>query len=53
MKRPLTDVDRWATRERRQALSICWSSGIRQIELDVVVAEVALNKLREIGLDSL
>jgi pilus assembly protein CpaC len=26
---------------------------IRQIELDVIVAEVALNKLREIGLDSL
>ena len=53
-ERSLTDVDRWADKRKMEGIiDLLVIKEIRQIELDVIVAEVALNKLREIGLDSL
>jgi len=50
----LTDVDRWGDKRKTAGIiDLLVIKEIRQIELDVIVAEVALNKLREIGLDSL
>jgi len=50
----LTDVDRWGDKRKTEGIiDLLVIKEIRQIELDVIVAEVALNKLREIGLDSL
>jgi pilus assembly protein CpaC len=50
----LTDVDRWGDKRKMEGIiDLLVIKEIRQIELDVIVAEVALNKLREIGLDSL
>jgi len=48
----ITDVYRWADKKVIEGLiDLLVITEIRQIELDVVVAEVAMNKLREIGLD--
>ena len=53
-ERSLTDVDRWADKRKMEGIiDLLVIKEIRQIELDVIVAEVALSKLREIGLDSL
>ncbi len=50
----LTDVDRWGDKRKTEGIiDLLVIKEIRQIELDVIVAEVALSKLREIGLDSL
>jgi pilus assembly protein CpaC len=50
----LTDVDRWGDKRKMTGIiDLLVIKEVRQIELDVIVAEVALNKLREIGLDSL
>jgi pilus assembly protein CpaC len=50
----LTDVDRWADKRKMAGvIDLLVIKEIRQIELDVIVAEVALNKLREVGLDFL
>ncbi|MDP2603345.1 MAG: pilus assembly protein N-terminal domain-containing protein [Deltaproteobacteria bacterium] len=50
----LTDVDRWADKRKLAGIiDLLIIKEVRQIELDVIVAEVALNKLREVGLDFL
>jgi len=50
----LTDVDRWADKRKSEGIiDLLMIKEVRQIELDVIVAEVALNKLREIGFDFL
>ena len=50
----LTDVDRWGDKRKLAGIiDLMLIKEIRQIELDVIVAEVALNKLREVGLDFL
>jgi pilus assembly protein CpaC len=50
----LHDVDRWADKRKIDGIiDLLVIREIRQIELDVIVAEVALSKLREIGLDFL
>jgi pilus assembly protein CpaC len=50
----LTDVDRWGNKRRIEGIiDLLMIKEVRQIELDVIVAEVALNKLREVGLDFL
>ncbi len=50
----LTDVDRWGDKRKMEGIiDLLVIKEIRQIELDVIVAEVALNKLREIGFDAL
>jgi pilus assembly protein CpaC len=50
----LTDVDRWADKRKLAGIiDLLVIKEIRQIELDVIVAEVALNKLREVGFDFL
>jgi len=48
----LTDVDRWADKRKSEGIiDLLMIKEVRQIELDVIVAEVALNKLREVGFD--
>jgi pilus assembly protein CpaC len=50
----LTDVDRWGDKRKMAGIiDLLVIKEIRQIELDVIVAEVALNKLREVGFDFL
>ncbi|MBI1995178.1 MAG: pilus assembly protein N-terminal domain-containing protein [Deltaproteobacteria bacterium] len=50
----LTDVDRWGDKRKTEGIiDLLVIKEVRQIELDVIVAEVALNKLREIGFDAL
>jgi pilus assembly protein CpaC len=46
------DVDRWGDKRRIDGIiDLLVIREVRQVELDVVVAEVALSKLREIGFD--
>jgi pilus assembly protein CpaC len=48
----ITDPYRWADKKQIEGLiDLLVIKEIRQIELDVVVAEVALNKLRDVGFD--
>jgi len=50
----LTDVDRWGDKRKTEGIiDLLVIKEVRQIELDVIVAEVALNKLREVGFDAL
>ena len=50
----LTAVDRWGDKRKMEGIiDLLVIKEIRQIELDVIVAEVALSKLREVGLDFL
>jgi len=50
----LTDVDRWGDKRKTEGIiDLLVIKEVRQIELDVIVAEVALNKLREVGFDFL
>lgn len=50
----LTDVDRWGDKRKMEGIiDLLVIKEVRQIELDVIVAEVALSKLREIGFDFL
>jgi pilus assembly protein CpaC len=50
----LMDVNRWANRRVIPGLiDHLTIKEVRQIELDVIVAEISLNKLREIGFDFL
>jgi pilus assembly protein CpaC len=49
----ITDPYRWPDKKKIDGIiDLLVIKEVRQIELDVVVAEVALNKLREIGLDA-
>ena len=48
----VTDPNRWGDKKKIDGIvDLLVIKEIRQIELDVVVAEVALNKLRDIGFD--
>jgi pilus assembly protein CpaC len=48
----LSEVDRWSDKAKIAGIvDLLVIREIRQIELDVIVAEVATNKLREIGFD--
>ncbi|MGH7771575.1 MAG: type II and III secretion system protein family protein [Candidatus Binatia bacterium] len=48
----LTDVDRWGNKRAIAGIiDLLVIREVRQVQLEVVVAEVALDKLREIGLD--
>jgi pilus assembly protein CpaC len=48
------DVDRWSDKRRIDGIiDLLVIREVRQVELDVIVAEVALSKLREIGFDFL
>ncbi|HYY24071.1 MAG TPA: pilus assembly protein N-terminal domain-containing protein [Candidatus Udaeobacter sp.] len=48
----LSQVDRWGDKRRIEGIiDLLVISEVRQIELDVIVAEVAMSKLREIGFD--
>jgi pilus assembly protein CpaC len=48
----LVDTDRWADRRRIDGIvDLLVIREFRQVEVDVIVAEVALTKLREIGFD--
>src|ERR1044071_5930524 len=48
------DVDRWSDKRRIDGIiDLLVIREVRQVELDVVVAEVAVSKLREIGFDIL
>jgi pilus assembly protein CpaC len=50
----ITDVDRWGDKRRSDGIiDLLVIKEVRQIELDVIVAEVATSKLREIGFDYL
>ncbi|MGH7831412.1 MAG: type II and III secretion system protein family protein, partial [Candidatus Binatia bacterium] len=50
----LTEVDRWGDKRRIPGIiDLLVIKDVRQIQLDVIVAEIALDKLREIGLDFL
>jgi pilus assembly protein CpaC len=50
----LGDVERWEDKRRLDGIiDLLVIKEVRQIELDVIVAEVATNKLREIGFDFL
>ena len=50
----LTEVDRWDDKAKIAGIvDLLVIREVRQIELDVIVAEVATNKLREIGFDFL
>jgi pilus assembly protein CpaC len=50
----LTAVDRWNDKAKIEGIvDLLVIREVRQIELDVIVAEVATNKLREIGFDFL
>jgi pilus assembly protein CpaC len=47
-----TDVDRWGNKRAIEGIiDLLVIKEVRQIELDVVVAEISLIKLRELGLD--
>ena len=48
----LIDSDRWADRRRIEGIiDLLVIRDVRQVELDVIVAEIAYSKLREIGFD--
>jgi len=48
----LTEADRWGDKRKIEGIiDLLVIKEVRQIELDVIVAEVALDKLREVGLD--
>ena len=48
----LADIDRWGDKRKiRGIIDLLVINEVRQIQIDVVVAEVALDKLRELGLD--
>ena len=48
----LVDTDRWADRRRIDGIiDLLVIKDVRQVEVDVIVAEIALLKLREIGFD--
>jgi pilus assembly protein CpaC len=48
----MTDADRWGDKRKIDGIiDLLIIREVRQIELDVIVAEVALTKLREIGFD--
>jgi pilus assembly protein CpaC len=48
----LADVDRWSEKRKIDGIvDMLVIKEVRQIELSVIVAEIALDKLREIGLD--
>ena len=48
----VAEVDRWSDKRKiRGIIDLLVIKEVRQIQLDVIVAEVALDKLREIGLD--
>lgn len=50
----LTDTDRWGNRRAIPGvIDLLVIKEVRQVELDVIVAEVSLTKLRELGLDVL
>jgi pilus assembly protein CpaC len=50
----ITDVDRWGDKRRADGIiDLLVIKEVRQIELDVIVAEVATSKLRDIGFDFL
>jgi pilus assembly protein CpaC len=50
----MTDTDRWGDKRKIEGIvDLLIIREVRQIELDVIVAEVALTKLREIGFDFL
>jgi len=50
----ITDVDRWGDKRKTDGIiDLLVIREVRQIELDVIVAEVATSKLREIGFDFL
>ena len=50
----ITDPNRWNDKKRIEGIiDLLVITEVRQIELDVVVAEVAMNKLRDIGIDIL
>jgi pilus assembly protein CpaC len=50
----ITDVDRWPDKRKTDGIiDLLVIKEVRQIELDVIVAEVATSKLREIGFDFL
>jgi pilus assembly protein CpaC len=50
----LDDVNRWSDKRRLDGIiDLLVIREVRQIELDVIVAEVAVSKLREIGFDLL
>jgi len=48
----LSEVDRWGDKRKIDGIvDLLVIKEVRQIQLDVIVAEIALDKLREIGLD--
>jgi pilus assembly protein CpaC len=50
----ITDSNRWSDKKRIEGIiDLLVIAEVRQIELDVVVAEVSMNKLRDIGIDLL
>jgi len=50
----ITDSNRWSDKKRIEGIiDLLIITEVRQIELDVVVAEVAVNKLRDIGINIL
>jgi pilus assembly protein CpaC len=50
----ITDSNRWSDKKRIEGIiDLLVITEVRQIELDVVVAEVAVNKLRDIGINIL
>ncbi|MFQ5684282.1 MAG: type II and III secretion system protein family protein [Candidatus Binatia bacterium] len=50
----LTDVDRWGNRRRIPGIiDLLVIRDVRQIQVDVIVAEISLDKLREAGIDFL
>jgi pilus assembly protein CpaC len=50
----ISDVDRWGDKRKTDGIiDLLVIREIRQIELDVIVAEIAMGKLREIGFDFL
>lgn len=54
MRSLLDDVNRWSDKRRIDGIiDLLIIREVRQIELDVIVAEVAVSKLREIGFDLL
>jgi hypothetical protein len=53
-EKELTDVDRWANKRAIQGIiDLLIIRDVRQIQLNVIVAEISLTKLREIGFDFL
>jgi pilus assembly protein CpaC len=50
----ITDPNRWSDKKRIEGIiDLLVITEVRQVELDVVVAEVSMNKLRDIGIDIL